>query len=375
MFAYKNLTFSEKFLTLFVKSLFSSARLTFVDLKQCSTSAVKSEGGWMSEKRSSQERSLTIVQLPRPLEELSGAEIQRKRCISKIMTRTLKCLTQEFTNNGFEWLLPVIFSQSTDPLWPDSCASIEKRVEVEIYGKAVRATTSMIVHKMVACSLAVPKLFILSPNVRIEKSERATTGMHAYEFTQLDFEARNATSQNIRNLVERTVLRLIAALKTDMKDELLSLRKHDGLRTPRTPFRVYDKTELEEDYGKEWEPQILSETEDPVWVTNIPREFYDFEDVKSGKWDNYDLYLPEYGEVLSGARREFEYAKIRGKMERDGVRKENYDLLLKLAKEGRLKPSAGAGIGIERLVGWAVGAKHIGETQVFPKIPGVIHDL
>jgi asparaginyl-tRNA synthetase len=306
---------------------------------------------------------------------LSEDEIQRKYCSSKIMTCTLKYLAQEFTGNDFEWLLPVIFSQSTDPLWPDSCASIEKRIEVEIYGKLVRTTTSMIVHKMVACSLAVPKLFILSPNVRIEKSERATTGMHAYEFTQLDFEVRNATSEGIRNFVERILCRLVNYLKTNMKDELLFLREYGGLRTLKIPFRAYDEAELEEDYGKEWERRILSETEEPVWVTNIPREFYDFEDIKSGKWDNYDLYLPGYGEVLSGARREFEYAKMVGKMERDGVRKENYKLLLRLAKEGRLKPSAGAGIGIERLVTWIVGAKHIGETQVFPKIPGVIHDL
>ena len=291
------------------------------------------------------------------------------------MTRSLKCLTQEFTDNGFEWLLPVMFSQSTDPLWPDVCASIEKRVEVEIYGKTVRTTTSMIIHKMVACSLAVPKLFILSPNVRIERSERAATGMHAYEFTQLDFEVRNATSRDIRNFVERIVRRLIDDLKTNMKDELLILRENDGLRTPRLPFRVYDRAELEEDYGKGWEPQILAETEDPVWVTNIPREFYDFENINSRKWDNYDLYLPRYGEVLSGARREFEYSKITGKMERDGIRRENYKLLLKLAKRGRLKSSAGAGIGIERLVSWIVGAKHVGETQVFPKVPGIVYDL
>jgi asparaginyl-tRNA synthetase len=57
------------------------------------------------------------------------------------------------------------------------------------------------------------------------------------------------------------------------------------------------------------------------------------------------------------------------------VRKENYTLLLKLAKEGRLKPTAGAGIGIERLVSWIVGAKHVGETQLFPKVPGIVHDL
>lgn len=329
----------------------------------------------MGEGRFDPQISQIVVDLPKPLEELSEYEVQRKQCISKIMTYTLKCLTQEFTGNGFEWLLPVIFSQSTDPLWPDSCASIEKRVEVEIYGKTVRTTTSMIVHKMVACSLAIPKLFILSPNVRIERSERAVTGIHAYEFTQLDFEIRNTTSGNVRSFVERTVRRLIHGLKTNMRDELLFLGKYDAMTTPRIPFRVYDKTELEENYGKEWEPQILSQTEHPFWVINIPREFYDFEDFKSGKWDNYDLYLPGYGEALSGARREFEYSKIKAKMDRDGVRKENYSLLLKLAKEGRLKPSAGAGIGIERLVSWIVGAKHIGETQIFPKIPGIIHDL
>ena len=312
---------------------------------------------------------------PRPLEELSEEEVQRKQSISRIMTYTLKCLTQEFTDNGFQWLLPVIFSKSTDPLWPDSCASIEKRIEVEIYGKTVRTTASMIVHKMVACSLALPKLFILSPNVRIEKNERGTTGMHAYEFTQLDFEVRNAKSTNIKSFVERTVWRLIDGLKKDMKGELGSLKKYDGLRTPRIPFKVYDRVELEKDYGKEWEPQILSITKEPFWATNLPREFYDFEDSKTGKWDNYDLFLPGYGEVLSGAKREFEYSKISGKIERDGLRRENYELILKLAKEGRLKPTAGAGIGIERLVSWIVGAKHVGETQVFPKVPGMVFEL
>jgi asparaginyl-tRNA synthetase len=62
-------------------------------------------------------------------------------------------------------------------------------------------------------------------------------------------------------------------------------------------------------------------------------------------------------------------------MERDGVMKENYELLLTLAREGKLKPSAGAGIGIERAVSWIAGTKHVGETQLFPKIPGVVNDL
>jgi len=316
-----------------------------------------------------------VIEIPRSLEQLSESEIERKQCISRVMTYTLRYLTFEFVNRGFEWLLPVIFSKSTDPLWPDPGASLEKRIEVEIYGKTVRTTLSMIVHKMVACSLAHPKLFTLSPNIRIERKDRVNSGIHAYEFTQLDFEVRNATSENIRSLVEDVICELISNVKKHMREELTYLGRYDSLRIPENQFRVYDREALENKHGSIWEAKILSETDSPFWITNVPREFYDFEDFEKGKWDNYDLLLPKYGEVLSGSRREWEYIKLVRKMERDNVRKENYESLLKLAREERLKASGGAGIGIERLVSWLVGAKHIGETQPFPKIPGIVYDL
>jgi asparaginyl-tRNA synthetase len=83
-----------------------------------------------------------VTQLPKPLDQLTAQEIQRKAAIGKIMTYTLKSLTNTYTNKGFEWLLPVALSQSTDPLWPDPGASIEKRIEVDISGKSVRTTAS-----------------------------------------------------------------------------------------------------------------------------------------------------------------------------------------------------------------------------------------
>ena len=345
-----------------------------------STRMLKLEGDHMSRKHALIQKSLAIVrrkltEMPKPLEQLSKSEIERKRCVSRVTTHTLKHLTHKFVNSGFEWLLPVIFSKSTDPLWPDPGATVEKRIEVEIYGETVRTTSSMIAQKMVACSLAHAKLFTLSPNVRIERVERANSGIHAYEFTQLDFEVRNATSKEMRGLVEETICGLMSSLKTHMRGELIYLGRYNGLKVPETPFRVYDRKELKDRQGRSWETQLMLENCDPVWVTNIPREFYDFEDFEKGNWDNYDLLLPKYGEVLSGSRREWEYGKIARKMERDDVEKENYELLLNLAKEGRLKPSAGAGIGVERLVSWIVGAKHIGETQPFPKIPGIVYDL
>ena len=317
---------------------------------------------------------MPLIELPKPLDQLSASELERKACIGKIMTHTLQSLTSTFVASGFQWLLPVTFSQSTDPLWPDPGASIEKRIEVDIYGKVVRTTASMIVHKLVASSLAYPKLFIVSPNIRIEKAERAKTGRHVYEFTQLDFEAQGATSKDIFALVEKALVTLVTSIKKDMKPELTALRC-DALKVPKAPFKIVDKADLEAKYGAEWEACLSKEITEPVWVTNIPREFYDFEDFKTGKWDNYDLFLPKFGEVLSGAKREWEYAKISKKIERDDVKKENYAILLKLAKEGRIKPSAGAGIGMERLVGWVTGVQHIAETQPFPRVPGRVNEL
>ena len=272
-------------------------------------------------------------------------------------------------------MLPVIFSKSTDPLWPDPGASIEKRVETEIYGETVRTTLSMIIHKLVACSTAYPKFFVLSPNVRIERRERKATGWHAYEFTQLDFEVAGAGFRDVRRLVEAVIAGLVRHVKKRAERELRSLGRYGSLKTPETPFRVYDREDLEAKYEGRWEVSLPQDIREPVWVTNIPREFYDFEDAATGRWDNYDLFLPKYGEVLSGARREWEYGKIAAKMERDGVKKENYTLLLTLAKEGKLKPSAGAGIGVERLMTWVAGARHVGEVQAFPKVPGVVYEL
>jgi len=216
---------------------------------------------------------------------------------------------------------------------------------------------------------------VLSPNVRIEKRERQSTGWHSYEFTQLDFEVRDASSKQILQTVEGWIAGLVRDLRRTSKKELTELGSYSLAKVPSLPFKVYDAEELKEKHGVDWEKVLSSQIEDPVWVTNIPREFYDFQDLESGKWDNYDLLVPKYGEILSGARREYEYSKISGKMRRDGIKSENYALLLKLAREGRLKPSAGGGIGVERIVSWLSGAKHIGQASPFPKTPGIVYQL
>ncbi len=308
------------------------------------------------------------IYLPGSIENLKPEELEKKKLYVSVGTEILKHLTDFFLKNKFQWLLPVVFSYSTDPLWPDPGASIEKRIEVEIYGKKVRTTQSMIVHKIIACSLVQERIFVLSPNVRIEKRERAKTGRHLYEFTQLDFESRNMRSKDIMELVEQAFIYLRENLNQNTYTK-------ENLKKIKTPFKIYDREDAELEFGDSWEENMPKYIDNPVWVVNIPREFYDFQDFETGKWDNYDLYLPGIGEVLSGSRREYDYEKIVKKMERDNVNKEIYRTLLDLSKSKRIKPTAGAGIGIERLISWVTNANHIGDVQLFPRVPGIVYDL
>ncbi|MGC8849898.1 MAG: amino acid--tRNA ligase-related protein, partial [Candidatus Bathyarchaeia archaeon] len=195
-----------------------------------------------------------------------------------------------------------------------------------------------------------------------------------YEFNQLDLEVAYGSMDLLFSLFEELIVDSIRRVKEGFDEELRLLGRE--LKVPEVPFKVYRRSELVEAYGESWEERISEESTDPVWVTDIPREFYDFEDEASGEWRNFDLILPEgFGEAVSGAEREYEYEKIVRKMERDGVRKEEYSLLLELAREGRLKPSAGAGLGVERFIAYVCGAGHVAEVQPFPRVPGVVPEL
>jgi asparaginyl-tRNA synthetase len=288
-----------------------------------------------------------------------------------VTTALLQSLTGGLVQRGFSWGLPVILSPVTDPLWPDPGSSIESRLELELYDRRVRVTQSMIIHKLLLVSGALPRLFFLSPNVRVERRDRADTGRHLYEFTQLDFEVRGFTSLELRALFEGVLEEAMDHLRQTLPPEARSGLAH----LPPPPYPVRERRDLVERYGADWEEALSRETPTPVWVTDLPREFYDYEDPSTHVWDNFDLYLPRLGEVLSGSRREWELARILQKMQRDGVSPEAFRPLLRRAEKGALLPSAGAGLGIERLVAWLVGASHVGEVQLFPRIPGTVPEL
>ena len=295
--------------------------------------------------------------------------VGEKQHYLKITSFVLLFGTQFFHEHGFDQLMPVLLSPITDPLGPDPGSSVIKVGEIEYLDQRLCLTQSMILHKQLAVKSGTEKLFILSPNVRLEHPRRAKSGKHLFEFSQLDFELAGAGMEDVFGLMEEFLYELCQQAKRKLAPELSAL----GRKLPEftLPFPRYSTEELAARFGEDWErPASLAHTT-PFWALSHKREFYDKEDVdKPGTYRNYDLIYPEgFGEALSGGEREWEYERIMERVGKDKLETDAFAPYLDAAREGFL-PSAGGGFGIERLSRFISGAAHVGDVQLFRRVPG-----
>jgi asparaginyl-tRNA synthetase len=228
----------------------------------------------------------------------------------------------------------------------------------------------MILHKQIAVREGLGKLFVISPNVRLEHPGRKESGRHLFEFSQVDFEIAHGTMYDVFSLMERYLKTLSFSVRERCGSQLDELGRN--LPGMSEPFPRYTTSELRERYGDDWEPAASRAIKSPFWAISHKREFYDKEDKeRPGHYLNYDLIYPEgFGEALSGAEREHEYDVIMRKIERHGLDKSRYKAYLDVVEKDGLMPSAGGGFGVERLVRFLAGARHVGDVQLFRRVPG-----
>ena len=272
-----------------------------------------------------------------------------------------------FHDSGFVQLLPVMLGKSTDPLGPDPGSSVIKTAEVDYLGMKLRLMNSMILHKQVAVKLLNRSIWILSPNVRLERADRGLSRRHLFEFTQADFEIPGVRKEDVMRFVEGYYTYLSGRMRDS---EALSSAGIEPFAF-RAPFRSYTTHELAEKYGGDWEDAASRDHDQPFWALCHKREFYDKEDEREpGHYLNYDLVYPMgFGEALSGAEREHDFKRIKERMGRDRLDMDIYKAYLDEASAGFM-PTAGAGFGMERLIRFITRADHVGDVQVFRRVPG-----
>lgn len=270
-----------------------------------------------------------------------------KGCI--IASKVLKYAGRFFEEKGFVEVLPLILTKLSDPLLEG------KYAKTCIGDKEYLLTTSMIFQKQILMKY-FDKIFIVSPNIRIENF----SPHHLIEFVQIDVEIRNAKREEVLSFIEDIIIFIISSVKKEIP-ELIKVP------VPEKPFKRITVSEMKQKFGN-----VLcfsKKIEEPYFLIDFPeeeREFYDKEDPeRKGILLDYDLIYPYgFGEGLSGGEREYEYEKIVNRIKRKKIPLEIFNEYLKEAKKG-FYPSAGFGLGVERLVKYLGGFDDIRKTRFF----------
>jgi len=110
----------------------------------------------------------------------------------------------------------------------------------------------------------------------------------------------------------------------------------------------------------------------PVFVTDWPlgiKPFYMRPNPDGKTVANFDLLVPQVGEIIGGSVREERLDVLESRMKNLGMNVANYEWYLDLRRYGSA-PHAGFGLGFERLLQFVTGTKNIKDVIPIPRFPG-----
>lgn len=326
------------------------------------------EEGFVDKLRSSLSRSYASVR-----------EDRYKRII-RIQATILSLIREYLDSRGFTELLPPIIGPVTDPGIRGA-----KQVTIDFYGMEYKVMSSAILYKQMMAT-ALGKIYFVSPNVRLEPPETVYTGRHLVEFFQVDVEMARASYHEAMKVAEGLLVHVIRGVKDLHEEDLQALGR--TLEEYSVPFKKYTHREAvkllrEIGYNASYSSEIPWEGEkilsgmhrSPFFICDYPRGsrgFYDREDPeRPGVLRDFDMLYPEgFGEAVSGAEREYELEKVLERMRETGENPKKYRWYLEMLSEG-IEPSAGFGIGVERLTRFICGLSAVWEARPYPKLPGI----
>lgn len=231
---------------------------------------------------------------------------------------------------------------------------------------------------MTAYASLFERVYALSPTFRDEQD----SVNHLVEFRMLEGEILSMSYKELPDFVEKLIVFILNELsgfteirgfsslrqrlealqgffpiqKISYEDFMCKIRNAGG-------YKLDDGVDLSDiDY-------IVSKyISRPVFIMNYPRPLASWT-AKRGESTSacaFNLILPEtYGELCEGCERNNDVVMLRQKFQCAGI--DNLQWYLD-AVENIDMPRCGFGIGVDRLVRWIVGAAHIKDTVLFPRM-------
>ncbi len=300
----------------------------------------------------------------------------RQWALQRIRNKVILATYEWFDQNGF-------IKIDSPILTPAACEGTTTLFEVDYFdlGKAYLSQSGQLY--LEAAIMSHGRVFDFGP---VFRAERSKTRRHLIEFWMMDAEMAYVEHEENFELQEQLISYIVKRCLEDCRTELAILeRDTKSLEKIEPPFlrmthaeavaKLYDMgSDItdEQDLGADDETMLTEKLEKPVFIERYPatvKAFYMKRDPADDRLALCaDLLAPEgYGEIIGGSQREDDYDTLVTRLQENNLPRAAFEWYLDLRKYGSV-PHSGFGYGLERLVGWISGVRHIRETIPFPRL-------
>lgn len=299
---------------------------------------------------------------------------KRPTATLRIRATVLRAIRDYLDNLGFTAVDAPMFT-------PNACEGTSTLFEVDYMDEQKAYLTQSGQLYMEAAAMALGKVYCLGPAFRAERSK---TRKHLTEFWMLEPEMAYATLDDVLDLSEGILAAIVGRVLKDNREDLAVLERDVAALeaiVPPFPRMTYseaaeilkDKTGFKfgDDFGAPDEEAITEGQDKPVLITHWPHEvkaFYMKRDPEDDRWAlGVDVIAPEgYGEIIGGGERATDLGFLESQIEKHELPQEAFAWYLDLRRYGSV-PHGGFGLGVERVVSWVCGLKHVREAIPFPR--------
>ncbi|MFH1668067.1 MAG: asparagine--tRNA ligase [Candidatus Komeilibacteria bacterium] len=294
--------------------------------------------------------------------------------IQKIRNTIINAIYEFLNKDGF-------IKIDSPILTPNACEGTTELFEIDYFKERKAYLSQSGQLYLEAAIMAHSKVFDFGPVFRAEKSK---TRRHLTEFWMMDAEMAWVEHEDNLKVQEELISFIVQKVLENNQTELNILeRDQEPLKKIKAPFIRLTHAEAvaklqklgsdikdSDDLGGDDETLLTSDVGQPVFVTHWPAAIKAFYMKRNGQGLALcdDLIAPEgFGEIIGGSQREDDQDLLLERIKEHKLPVEQFQWYLDLRKYGSV-PHSGFGIGLERLVGWMCGIKHVRETIPFPRM-------
>ncbi len=299
----------------------------------------------------------------------------KQAAILRIRHTIMYAMFEYLADNGFTRLDAPIFT-------PSACEGTTTLFSVDYFdlGKAYLTQSGQLYLEAAISSLG--RVYDFGPVFRAEKSK---TRRHLIEFWMMDAEMPFCDQKQNMQIQEGLFVHVMEKVLAKHRADLAILERDvTELERVKAPFhhithkdavqKLIDagfEAKFDDDFGADEEVALANMFDRPLFVENYPAGVKAFYMKRDPNDDTRvlcaDVIVPGYGEVIGGSQREDDYDTLVKRILEHGLLKEDFSWYLDLRKFGSV-PHSGFGVGLERLVTWICGLKHVRESIPFPRL-------